>query len=132
METHNPNLRMTNSVLDEVLNCVKQTLHEKSGQRLHSHKECSDYLSYFIQTATPDQIGYPNWARIAPDYSLLAATEISDGPNDFDTGLNALQLGALELAVSMIENLSMVIAWEDRCGRERRDTLIARLLLENQ
>ncbi len=132
METHNPNLRMANSVLDEVLNCVEQTLHEKSGQRLHSHKECSDYLSYVITTATPDQNGYSTWALIAPDYSLLAATEFPDGPNDFDTNLNALKLGALDLAVSMIENLSMEIAWEDRRGREWRDTVITRLLLANQ
>ncbi|PHQ93746.1 MAG: hypothetical protein COB40_13570 [Marinosulfonomonas sp.] len=127
----NPNLRLTENNTSELNAHMEQLNFEKANQCLHSHKDCLDYLSYYLKTSSPDENGNKRWVKIAPDYSLLVQQLPADGPNDFDTQSDALKLGALELAYCIVENLSMEIAWADQRGREWRDTAVFRLMFAN-
>lgn len=126
-----PKLKLTDSEKNRIIECFDQLEKEKENQRLYSYKDCSDYLNYYLKTVGPDEKGNQPWLSMAPDYSLLDQQLPAGEGNDFDADTDALKLGALELAFSIIENLSMEISWADRSGRSWRETAVFRLLVAN-
>lgn len=127
----NGKLRPTRSWNYKIIDCIDQLQSDLEFQRIHSHKECFDFLDYYLKTASPAEDGNKHWVTIAPDYSLLAQQSPADGPGNFDSETDPLKLAALELAVSVIEKLPQEIAWADHSGNSWRNTVIFRLLLSN-